>query len=165
MRLNQTLLFFAILILIVMTRFGTTAVQAAQKSVAVKIKPDIVLKEMTITCLGIEASGAHRLQIKAVVSNPVAMSSTGPFKVMVEFGSSGSSIDHILAEENVAGLTNNGASLTSPSATVLFHHIAKPGRAYFYRVTADSLGLVDEANEANNRRVVEYRVPPVILGR
>ena len=78
-----------------------------QKPIAVKIKPDIVLKNLVVTRLSGDASG-ERIRIRAVVFNPVEMTSTGPFQVRISVRLP-SGLYFRIGEETVAGLTNKGA--------------------------------------------------------
>jgi hypothetical protein len=158
MNIKRTLLFFMSLNLVVLAGLRLTAAETTKKHMAVKIKPDIVLKNLEITPLSVLGDGSHRIQIKAVVYNPVAQSSTGPFKVKAVTGAADSPVHIILAEENVAGLANTGATVRPPSATVLFFDTVPIGRTIHYQVTADSLNAVAEQKEDNNLQEGDYRV-------
>ncbi len=150
------------LFLVVMAGLATAAVKSTKKPVAVKIKPDIALRDLTITPMSVLGDGSHVVQIKAVVYNPVAMSSTGSFVVLAQKGSSASLIDHFLAEENVGSLSNTGATVKAPSEAILFSDTVPFGTTVHYRVKADAHVEVDEANEGNNIKEARYSASPPI---
>jgi len=157
--MKKASLLFMLISLAVMAGVALAAAETAKPPVAVKIKPDIVLLDMEITPMSVLGDGSHRIQIKAVVCNPVAKSSTGPFRVLAATGARSSRLHLVLAEENVAGLSNTGVTVKPPAVTVLFFDTVPVGRTIHYQVTADSLGAVAEQNEDNNLKEADYSVP------
>jgi len=137
---------------------ATAAVSKTPVAEKVLIKPDIVLGELEITPLSVLGSGDHRVQIKAIVTNPVARSSTGAFTVRASVKTS-ADLYFRIADESVPGLANTGATAKAPMATVLFYDTVPIGHTKHYRVTADVWGRVTEINEGNNQRDASYRVP------
>jgi len=62
-----------------------------------------------------------------------------------------------LASGGVASLDYNSASVTINNRKVLtFNHQVPTGQSYKYRVTADYLNQVDEADETNNLASAGY---------
>ncbi|MBN2346600.1 MAG: hypothetical protein JXO51_09455 [Candidatus Aminicenantes bacterium] len=132
------------------------AAEPAKKITAVKIKPDIVLRELKLTRLSGDAAG-ERIRIRAVVFNPVAMTSTGPFQVRASVRLP-SGLYFRIGEETVSGLTYTGATAKIPSRTVDFPYDVLPGHTYHFLVTADVPSQVAERSEDNNRQEADYRM-------
>ena len=162
MKFKRSSLFFAFLSLAVMNGLALATVETGKKSDSVKIKPDIVLNDLVITPTSVLGDGSHVVQIKAVVANPVAKSSTGSFVLLAQKGPAASRIDRVIAERSVAGLSNTGAMVRAPFAAVLFSDTVPPGTTVHYRVNADAHLEVDEANEGNNIKEARYSTAPPI---
>ena len=123
---------------------------------SVKIKPDIKISDLKINRISVVPAG-HNVQIEVTVANPVMDTRTGPFKVQVEWTADPRSGFNFLASGGVASLDYNSASVTINNRKVLtFNHQVPTGQSYKYRVTADYLNQVDEADETNNLASAGY---------
>lgn len=162
MSLAKKSLWVAFLILAVTIGSEAAAVKTNPKILKVQTKPDIVLFDLEISPLSVMGDGSHVVQIRAVVANPVAMSSTGSFVLLAQKGAAATSIDRFLAERSVAGLSNTGATAKAPSAVVLFSDTVPYGATVHYRVKADAHLEVDETNEGNNVKEARYSTSPPI---
>lgn len=126
------------------------AAKAPGSPEATKIKPDIVVSDIKIARTGITPAG-HDVQINVTVVNRVRDSSTGPFKVKVEWTEDPTTGFNLLGTGGVANLAYDSASaVVNNGKTLLFNHVVPSGKSYKYRVTADYMGQVDEADETNN---------------
>jgi hypothetical protein len=126
------------------------AAKAPASTNAVKIKPDIAISDLKINRISVVPSG-HNVQIDVTVINPVRNTATGPFKVMVEWTSDPTRGYNLLGIGGVTGLNYDMASAVIKNRkTLSFSHQVPTGESYKYRVTADYLNQVDEADETNN---------------
>jgi hypothetical protein len=150
--------FIVFFMLVVMTGLGWAAVETVKKPLALKIKPDIVLKDLVIEHL---AGGAakERIRIRSAAFNPLAGTSTGPFRVRAEFRDSASGPYRDGGVIEVDSLVNTGALVKAPSFPLHFDFLVFSGRTYHFRVTADVTRVVAEANETNNVKEIDYRIP------
>ncbi|MCI5208006.1 MAG: hypothetical protein D3910_04275 [Candidatus Electrothrix sp. ATG2] len=133
-----------------------------ERDVAVmRLKPDIVISDIRCTKKGEGRSGADLIAIKVEVKNKMLRSSTGPFKVKIEWTENPTVGFTYLGHAGVTNLSNSGsghsasAALASP-AILNFRHKVPAGKAYKYKVTADYLNQVDENREDNNIRSAGY---------
>jgi hypothetical protein len=118
-------------------------------SLAIALKPDIVITNMTIELIGVTPA-AHKVRINVTVMDTVRGTSTGPFKIKVEWTEDPTGGFTLLGTSGVAKLVNSLASATVRGETRSFEHTVPMGKAYKYRATADFMNQVYEANEANN---------------
>lgn len=148
---------FSVLCLFVLAAMVMSPVQlaAAAKApasagAAVKIKPDIVISEIKINRVSVIPSG-HNIQINVTVANRMINTATGPFKVKVEWTSDPTRGYNLLGTGGVTSLNYDLASaIIKNRKTLSFNHQVPTGESYKYRVTADYLNQVDEADETNN---------------
>jgi len=123
---------------------------------SVKIKPDIKISDLKINRISMVPAG-HNVQIEVTVVNPVRDTGTGPFKVKVEWTSDPTKGYNLLGSGGVTSLDYNSASATvNNRKTLTFDHLVPTGQSYKYRVTADYLNQVDEADETNNLASAGY---------
>jgi len=123
---------------------------------SVKNKPDIKIGDLKVNRISVNPAG-HNVQIEVTVVNPVRDTATGPFKVKVEWTEDPTSGFNLLASGGVASLDYNSASVAANNQkTLTFNHQVPTGRSYKYRVTADYLNQVDEADETNNLASAGY---------
>ncbi|MBN1234515.1 MAG: hypothetical protein JW999_00520 [Methanotrichaceae archaeon] len=117
---------------------------------SVKLKPDIVISDLKINRISVVPAG-HNVQINVTAANRIMDTATGAFKVKVEWTENPTVGFNLLG---TGGVTNLAYSSTSAvirnSKTLSFNHQVPTGKSYKYRVTADYMNQVDEANEANN---------------
>lgn len=151
--------FLNLLVCILMLMTSLVLVEAAKAPdipEGVKIKPDIKISELKINRVNVLPAG-HNVQINVTVSNPRIDTSTGPFKVKVEWTSNPTRGYNLLA---TGGVTNLGYSSSSAiinnAKTLSFNHQVPTGQSYKYLVTADYLNQVDEADETNNLASAGY---------
>ncbi len=117
---------------------------------AVKIKPDVIISDLKINRINVVPAG-HNVQINVTVVNPVRNTATGPFKVKVEWTSDPTRSYNLLGSGGVTTLDYDLASaVIKNKKTLSFNHQVPMGESYKYRVTADYLNQVDEADETNN---------------
>jgi hypothetical protein len=144
-------LHFTICIAIVMT--SAVLVEAAKvpdSPDAVKIKSDVIISDLKINRINVVPSG-HNVQINVTVVNPVRNTATGPFKVKVEWTDNPTRGYNLLGSGGVTTLDYDLASaIIKNRKTLSFNHQVPIGESYKYRVTADYLDQVDEADETNN---------------
>ncbi|OPY50797.1 MAG: hypothetical protein A4E49_02589 [Methanosaeta sp. PtaU1.Bin112] len=132
------------------------AAKAPASTDAVRIKPDIAISDLKINRVSVVPSG-HNVQINVTVINPVRNTATGPFKVKVEWTSDPTRGYNLLATGGVTGLNYDIASAVIKNRkTLSFSHQVPTGESYKYRVTADYLNQVDEADETNNLSSAGY---------
>jgi hypothetical protein len=145
------LMHLALCIALLMTSAALVeAAKAPGSPDSVKIKPDIQISDLKINRISVVPAG-HNVQIEVTVVNPVKNTGTGPFKVQVEWTADPSRGFNFLASGGVASLDYNSASVTANNRkTLTFNHQVPTGQSYKYRVTADYLNQVDEADESNN---------------
>ncbi|MCX6677192.1 MAG: hypothetical protein NTU95_04515 [Methanothrix sp.] len=144
-------LYLAVWIAIVMT--SAVLVEAAKvpdSPDAVKIKPDVIISDLKINRINVVPAG-HNVQINVTVVNPVRNTATGPFKVKVEWTNDPTRGYNLLGSGGVTTLDYDLASAVIKNRkTLSFNHQVPMGESYKYRVTADYLNQVDEADETNN---------------
>jgi len=117
---------------------------------AVKIKPDVIISDLKINRINVVPAG-HNVQINVTVVNPVRNTATGPFKVKVEWTNDPTRGYNLLGSGGVTTLDYDLASAVIKNRkTLSFNHQVPIGESYKYRVTADYLNQVDEADETNN---------------
>lgn len=117
---------------------------------AVKIKPDVIISDLKINRINVVPAG-HNVQINVTVVNPVRNTATGPFKVKVEWTNDPTRSYNLLGSGGVTTLDYDLASAVIKNRkTLSFNHQVPMGESYKYRVTADYLNQVDEADETNN---------------
>ena len=132
------------------------AAKAPDTPDSVKIKPDIKISDLKINRISVEPAG-HNVQVEVTVVNSVRDTATGPFKVKVEWTEDPTRGFNLLASGGVASLDYNSASVAvNNRKTLIFNHQVPTGRSYKYRVTADYLNQVDEADETNNLASAGY---------
>ena len=141
----------AVCISIVMTSILLVeAAKAPAPPDAIKIKPDIGISDLKINRISVVPTG-HNVQIAVTVVNPVKDSRTGPFKVKVEWTNNPTRGFNLLGTGGVTSLDFNSASaVIQNKKTLTFNHLVPTGESYKYRVTADYMNQVDEADETNN---------------
>jgi hypothetical protein len=146
-----SVLHLAVCIAIVMT--SAVLVEAAKvpdSPDAVKIKPDVIISDLKINRINMVPAG-HNVQINVTVVNPVRNTATGPFKVKVEWTNDPTMGYNLLGSGGVTTLDYDLASAVIKNRkTLSFNHQVPMGESYKYRVTADYLNQVDEADETNN---------------
>lgn len=151
------LLYLMVIAAIVMSPVAMVeAAKAPASSDAVKIKPDIAISELKINRISVVPSG-HNVLVNVTVINPVRNTATGPFKVKVEWTSDPTMGYNLLGTGGVTGLNYDMASAVIKNRkTLSFSHQVPTGESYKYRVTADYLNQVDEADETNNLSSAGY---------
>lgn len=144
-------LHLTICVAIVMTSIVLVeAAKAPDSPDAVKIKPDVVISDLKINRISVVPAG-HNVQINVTVVNPVRNTATGPFKVKVEWTNDPTRGYNLLGSGGVTTLNYDLASAVIKNRkTLSFNHQVPTGESYKYRVTADYLNQVDEADETNN---------------
>lgn len=126
------------------------AAKAPASTDSVKIKPDIAISDLKINRVSVVPSG-HNVLINVTLINPVRNTATGPFKVKVEWTNDPIRGYNLLGTGGVTGLNYDMASMVIKNKkTLSFSHRVPTGESYKYRVTADYLNQVDEADETNN---------------
>jgi len=132
------------------------AAKAPNSPDVVKIKPDVIISDLKINRISVVPAG-HNVQINVTVVNPVRNTATGPFKVKVEWTNDPTRGYNLLGSGGVTTLDYDLASAVIKNRkTLSFNHQVPTGESYKYRVTADYLNLVDEANETNNVAAAGY---------
>ncbi len=121
----------------------------------VKVKPDITISDLSITRLSATPT-SDNIRISATSINRVRGTSTGPFKIKVEWTEDPTVGWNLLGTSGIANLFNDPAAAAVRGETRTFDHAVPKGKAYKYRVTADYMGQVDESNEANNVNSAGY---------
>jgi len=128
---------------------ATGPMDAAEKPPAVAVKPDIIIKDLSIDRTGTTAGG-NEVLISVTVLNGAPGTSTGPFKIKVEWTEDPTASFTMLGTSGVSNLINDPSAVAVRGETRTFEHVVPNGKAYKYRVTADYMDQVAEANEANN---------------
>ncbi len=148
---KSSILYFAVgLAIILAAAVMADAAKAPDSPEAIKIKPDIVVRDIKITRTSVTTAG-HNVQINVTVANIIRDTSTGPFKVKVEWTENPRDGYNLLSTGGVANLAYDSASaVVRNGKTLTFDHMVPTGKGYKYRITADYLNQVDEANETNN---------------
>jgi hypothetical protein len=126
-----------------------TVASAAEKPPTVALKPDIVIKDMRVERISSTAT-ADNVRISVTVLDTVPGTSTGPFKIRVEWTEDPTVGFTLLGTAGVANLANDPSLMVVKSETRTFDHAVPKGKAYKYRATVDFMNQVDEANESNN---------------
>ncbi len=144
-------LHLAVCIAIVMTfAILAEAAKAPGSPESEKLKPDIVISDVKISRISVVPAG-HNVQINVTVTNVIRDTSTGPFKVKVEWTEDPTAGFNLLGTGGVTNLAYDSSSVVvRNSKTLSFNQLVPTGKSYKYRVTADYLNQVDEANETNN---------------
>jgi len=144
-------LHLAVCIAIVMTfAVLAEAAKAPDSPEAVKLKPDIAISEVKISRISVVPAGDN-VQINVTVVNRIRGTSTGPFKVKVEWTEDPTVGFNLLGTGGVTNLAYDSASVVVRNGkTLSFNQLVPTGKSYKYRVTADYLNQVDEADETNN---------------
>ncbi len=122
---------------------------AAKKPPVVAVKPDIIITDLSIDRIDVTPAG-DKVLVSVTVLNGVSGTSTGPFKIMVEWTENPAAGFTLLGTAGVSNLINDPSMAAVHGETRTFEHIVPKGKAYKYRATADSMNQVAEANEANN---------------
>jgi len=160
------------LITIIITSGVTDAVMgptSARSATSVKLKPDIVVSDIQFTPLGVTSEG-HNIRIAATITNTVRGTSTGPFKVRINWDYPGVyyynstlfgpddplGYGNYLSSGGVQNLINDPSRMSLPIVTLYFDHTVPNGETYRYTVMADYLNQVAEADEHNNGLSAEY---------
>jgi hypothetical protein len=128
---------------------------AAEKPPGVALKPDISITDMKIERIS-STPTEDNVRISVTVINPVRGTSTGPFKIKVEWTENPSAGFTLLGTSGVANLVNDPSSIAVRGETRTFDHVVPKGKSYKYRATADYMSQVAESNEANNVNSAGY---------
>ncbi len=154
---KSNFLHFAVCIAVVMAfAVLAEAAKAPGSPGATLLKPDIAISDVKITRMSVVPAGDN-VQINVTVVNKIRGTSTGPFKVKVEWTEDPTVGFNLVGTGGVVNLAYDSASVVvQNSKTLIFYHLVPAGKSYKYRVTADYLNQVDEANEANNVTSVGY---------
>ncbi len=128
---------------------------AAEKPPGTAVKPDIIIRDLSIDRTG-STSGSDDVLISVTVLNPVSGTSTGPFKIKVEWTEDPTAGFTLLGTSGILNLVNDPSVASVRGETRTFEHSVPRGKAYKYRVTADYMNQVAEANEANNVNSAGY---------
>ena len=128
---------------------------AVEKPPEIALKPDIVLKNLRIDRIS-STPTADNVQITVTVINAVRGTSTGPFKVKVEWTENPTIGFTLLGTSGISNLTNDPSSIVVRNETRTFNHTVPKGKAYKYLATADYMNQVSEANESNNANSAGY---------
>jgi hypothetical protein len=134
---------------ILMMLAATGLTNAAEKPPGIAVKPDIIVGDLSIDQTGTTSAG-NEVLISVTVLNRVSGTSTGPFKIKVEWTEDPTAGFTLLGTSGVANLFNDPSAVAVRGETRTFEHVVPIGKAYKYKVTADYMGQVAEANEANN---------------
>jgi hypothetical protein len=146
MRKKYCLIALAAMIMILA---ATGLIDAAEKPPVVAVKPDIIIKDLSIDRTGTTPAG-NEVLISVTVLNAAVGTSTGPFKIKVEWTEDPTAGFTMLGTAGVSNLVNDPSLAAVRGETRTFEHVVPSGKAYKYRVTADYMNQVSEANEANN---------------
>lgn len=130
-------------------------IDAAGKPPAVAVKPDIAIMDLSIDRTGVTPAG-NEVLVSVTVRNAVPGTSTGPFKIKVEWTEDPTAGFTLLGTSGVSNLINDPSMASVRGETRTFEHVVPSGKAYKYRVTADYMNQVAEANEANNVESAGY---------
>lgn len=122
---------------------------AAEKPPGIALKPDIVVKSVQVERIS-STPTADNVRITVTVMNTVSGTSTGPFKIKLEWTENPAAGFILLGTSGVTNLANDPAAVAVRGETRTFDHSVPKGKSYKYRATADYTNLVDEANESNN---------------
>ncbi len=144
-------LHLAVCIAVIMTAaILAEAAKAPGSPESEKLKPDIVISDIKISRISVVPTG-NNVQINVTLTNLIRGTSTGPFKVKVEWTENPTTGFNLLGTGGVTNLAYDSASAVVQNSKILsFNQLVPTGKSYKYRVTADYLNQVDEANETNN---------------
>lgn len=134
---------------------AVAAANAAEKPPGVALKPDITINDLRIERVS-STPTEDNVRITVTVMNPVRGTSTGPFKIKVEWTENPSAGFTLLGTSGVANLVNDLAAIAVRGETRTFDHVVPKGKSYKYRATADYMSQVAESNEANNVNSAGY---------
>ena len=148
---NRRLAVFCLLAIL----FAVGLACAAEKPPAIAIKPDIMIKDVKIDRISSTPTG-HNVRISVTVFNIVPRTSTGPFKIQVEWTENPTAGRTLLNTGGIANLSNDPSAVAVKGQTITFDHFVPNGKAYKYIATADFMNQVDEANESNNVESAGY---------
>jgi CARDB len=145
---------FSVLVLLIAA--AGAGIQQGPGGKEVKVKPDIIITELSIVPPTVTPVEAYNIRVKVTVSNPNKGSATGPFKVLCEWTENPTAGYTRLGEAGVADLVNSPALAAAPVKTLYFDHSVPRGKSYKYRVTADSTSMVVETDETNNIKSIGF---------
>ena len=114
------------------------------------VKSDIIVSSVSFDKIQVARNGDHSFRINVVIANRILNSSTGAFKVLIEWTEDPAAGFNRLGEAGVTNLANSAVSRRLATATLYFSHTVPRGKAYKYRITADHTNMVDERDETNN---------------
>jgi len=134
-------------LLMIIAAAGLT--NAAEKPPVAAVKPDIIINDLSIDQTGSIPAG-NKVLVSVTVLNTASGTSTGPFKIKVEWTEDPTAGFTMLGTSGVSNLVNDPSAIAVRGETRTFEHVVPSGKAYKYRVTADFMNQVAEANEANN---------------
>lgn len=146
-------LFVALGLLMVLVASGV--VQAAEKPPTIAVKPDIIISNMQVDRVSTTPT-SDNVRITVTVINTAPGTSTGPFKIKLEWTENPTVGFTLVGTSGVANLANDPSMAAVRGETRTFDHTVPKGEAYKYRATADFMNQVDEANEGNNINNVGY---------
>lgn len=138
-----------------MISFMAGLINAAEKPPVVAIKPDIIITDLSIDRTGVTPAG-DKVLVSVTVVNAGSGTSTGPFKIKVEWTEDPTAGFTTLGTSGISNLINDPSMIAIQTKTRTFEHIVPKGKAYKYRATADFMNQVAEANEANNVNSAGY---------
>ena len=141
--------------LLVILFTAIASVNAAEKPPEIALKPDIVIKDLRIDRIS-STPTADNVRITVTVINTVSGTSTGPFKIKVEWTENPTAGYTTLGTSGVSNLINDPSSIAVRSETRTFDHTVPKGKAYKYLATADFMNQVLEADESNNINSAGY---------
>lgn len=159
--MKRTSIILAASLLLILATVGQSAQAPGTQApgTAVKLKPDIVITKMVVDCTRATAAGDY-VNVSVTVMNAVSGTSTGPFKIRVEWTEDPTAGFTLLGTSGVVNLVNDPSMIAVRGETRTFQHFVPAGKSYKYRATADFLNQVDEANETNNVTSVGFIYRP-----
>jgi len=148
---------FVVGVLMILVALGHSAQE--KPGTAIKLKPDIVITNMVVDCTRATPAG-NNVNVSVTVMNTVRGTSTGPFKIKVEWTEDPTAGFTMLGTSGVANLVNDPSMIAVRGETRTFQHFVPAGKSYKYRATADFLNQVAEASETNNVTSVGFVFRP-----
>jgi hypothetical protein len=148
---------FVVAVLLILVALGQSAQE--MPGTAVKLKPDIVISKMVVNCTRATTAGDY-VNVSVTVMDTVRGTSTGPFKIRVEWTENPTAGFTLLGTSGVANLVNDPSMIAVRGETRTFQHFVPAGKSYKYRATADFLNQVAEASETNNVTSVGFIYRP-----
>ena len=122
-----------------------------------EIKADLSIRALKIRKIGETSSGDHRVRITVTVMNTCSVvKCVGPFSVKVEKSPDKSGRYETLGESTVPEL----CSSPRPTIQRYFDDIVSINTSRFYKATVDARNQVNEENESNNEKIIEYSASP-----